>query len=110
MARKKRSERTKEKGKGLFHGFFRNLIKKDNMDEDITTGVNESLDVSPDNSTIGNVFDIFGSGSAGQTDQPAKTDKAFLGLESAKKNKKQQTTIMVVAAAIILLILFMKKK
>jgi hypothetical protein len=108
MAKQKKEK--KAKGKGLFGGFFRNLTNKNDMDID-TTGVNESYDVSPDNSLLSNAMDIFSSVSSGQDKQDAPTHKAFLGLESAKKNEKKTTMIMIVAGAIIILLfLFMKKK
>lgn len=111
MARKKRSEREKKpKGKGLFGGFFRNLTKKDNMDEDITTGISEALNVSPDN-PLSDAFGIFTSGGSSENETSSNNTKSFMGLESKKKNEKKTTTIIMVAVGVIvLLFLFMKKK
>ena len=111
MARQKRSEREKKpKGNGLFGGFFRNITKKDNMDEDITTGINEALNLSPDNS-LTNALGIFTSGGSSEDETGSNTNKSFMGLESKKKNEKKTTTIIMVAVGVIvLLFLFMKKK
>lgn len=110
MARQKRSEREKKpKGKGLFGGFFRNITKKDNMDEDLTTGINEALNF-PDNS-LNNAFSMFTSGGSSEDETNLNTNKSFMGLESKKKNEKKTTTIIMVAVGlIVVLFLFMKKK
>ena len=111
MARQKRAEREKKpKGKGLFGGFFRNITKKDNMDEDITTGINEALNVSPDNS-ITDAFSMFTSGGSPEDKTSSNINKSFMGLESKKRNEKKTTTIIMVAVGVIVvLFLFMKKK
>ena len=111
MARKKRSERVKKpKGKGLFGGFFRNIIKKDNMDDDITTVINETLNVSPDNS-LTDAFSMFTSGGSSEVETNPNTTKSFMGLESKKKNEKKTNMIIIIAGAVIVLLyLFMKKK
>lgn len=111
MARKKRSEREKKpKGKGLFGGFFRDILKKDNMNYDITTGINESLNVSPDNS-LTDAFSMFNSGGSSEDQIDSNINKSFMGLESKKKNEKKTNMILIIAGAVIVLLyLFMKKK
>lgn len=93
-------EKKKGKGKGLFGGFFRNIIDTDKDDDGVK-----------DTSVIKNAMGLFSGKRSEPVDEDTPTTKAFLGLESKKKNeKKTQTIIMVAVGAIVLLFLFMRKK
>ena len=90
----------KGKGKGLFGGFFRNIIDTDKDDDGVK-----------DTSIIKNAMGLFGGKRSEPVNEDTPTTKAFLGLESAKKNeKKTNTIIMVAVGVVVLLFLFMKKK
>lgn len=90
----------REKGKGLFGGFFRNIIDTDKDDDGVK-----------DTSIIKNAMGLFGGKHSESVSEDSPTTKAFLGLESAKKNEKKTNTIIIVAVAVVvLLFLFMKKK
>jgi hypothetical protein len=90
----------KKKGKGLFGGFFRNIVDTDKDDDGVK-----------DTSIIKNAMGLFSGKRSEPVDENTPTTKAFLGLESAKKNeKKTNTIIMVAVGALVLLFLFMRKK
>jgi len=93
------SIQTKQK-KGLFGGFFKNVFDTDKDDDGVK-----------DSTLIKNAMGLFNSNDSKIDSQDSPTTKAFLGLESAKKNEKKTTTIIMVAVGVvILLFLFMKKK
>ena len=98
MARDKNAK--KEKGKGLFGGFFRNIVDTDKDDDGVK-----------DSSILKNAMGIFSGKHSEPFVDDTPTSKAFLGLESSKKNeKKTNTIIMVAVGVVVLLYLFMKKK
>jgi len=88
------------KGKGLFGGFFRNIVDTDKNDDGVK-----------DTSIIKNAMGLFGGKRSEPVYEDSETTKAFLGLESSKKNqKKTNMIIMIAVGAVVLLFLFMRKK
>lgn len=91
--------KTKQK-KGLFGGFFKNVLDTDKDDDGVK-----------DSTIIKNAMGLFNTRDTQNASEDSSNTKAFLGLESAKKNEKKTTTIIMIAVAVVvLLFLFMKKK